>query len=169
MRIEDPPRRRHMVFLGGAVLANLVSLLILPISPYIPIRLFTRHTIADTVTRSPTRRICGLPSKSGRNRVHVPWPSSALDSCLFHSVHTYVVYFIFNLTYRLPIITYHLSGIPFSRPANWTKSPPPSNAFPQAAFFPHPSFLMFYFHSSVICPILRTYDYSFSGASGRLS
>lgn len=24
MRIEDPPRRRHMVFLGGAVLANLV-------------------------------------------------------------------------------------------------------------------------------------------------
>lgn len=27
VRIEDPPRRRHMVFLGGAVLANLVSLL----------------------------------------------------------------------------------------------------------------------------------------------
>lgn len=26
VRIEDPPRRRHMVFLGGAVLANLVSL-----------------------------------------------------------------------------------------------------------------------------------------------
>lgn len=25
VRIEDPPRRRHMVFLGGAVLANLVS------------------------------------------------------------------------------------------------------------------------------------------------
>lgn len=24
VRIEDPPRRRHMVFLGGAVLANLV-------------------------------------------------------------------------------------------------------------------------------------------------
>lgn len=29
VRIEDPPRRRHMVFLGGAVLANLVSLLFL--------------------------------------------------------------------------------------------------------------------------------------------
>lgn len=26
VRIEDPPRRRHMVFLGGAVLANLVSI-----------------------------------------------------------------------------------------------------------------------------------------------
>ncbi|KAI4185834.1 MAG: hypothetical protein L6R41_003881 [Letrouitia leprolyta] len=26
VRIEDPPRRRHMVFLGGAVLANIVSL-----------------------------------------------------------------------------------------------------------------------------------------------
>lgn len=25
VRIEDPPRRRHMVFLGGAVLANIVS------------------------------------------------------------------------------------------------------------------------------------------------
>lgn len=24
VRIEDPPRRRHMVFLGGAVLANIV-------------------------------------------------------------------------------------------------------------------------------------------------
>jgi len=27
VRIEDPPRRRHMVFLGGAVLANIVSFL----------------------------------------------------------------------------------------------------------------------------------------------
>ena len=26
VRIEDPPRRRHMVFLGGAVLANIVGL-----------------------------------------------------------------------------------------------------------------------------------------------
>lgn len=26
VRIEDPPRRRHMVFLGGAVLANIVCL-----------------------------------------------------------------------------------------------------------------------------------------------
>ena len=26
VRIEDPPRRRHMVFLGGAVLANIVSI-----------------------------------------------------------------------------------------------------------------------------------------------
>lgn len=25
VRIEDPPRRRHMVFLGGAVLANLIA------------------------------------------------------------------------------------------------------------------------------------------------
>lgn len=26
VRIEDPPRRRHMVFLGGAVLANIVRI-----------------------------------------------------------------------------------------------------------------------------------------------
>jgi actin-related protein 2 len=32
VRIEDPPRRRHMVFLGGAVLANIVSLLFLSVS-----------------------------------------------------------------------------------------------------------------------------------------
>lgn len=25
VRIEDPPRRRHMVFLGGAVLANIMA------------------------------------------------------------------------------------------------------------------------------------------------
>ena len=25
IRIEDPPRRRHMVFLGGAVLANIMA------------------------------------------------------------------------------------------------------------------------------------------------
>ena len=25
LRIEDPPRRRHMVFLGGAVLANIMA------------------------------------------------------------------------------------------------------------------------------------------------
>lgn len=33
VRIEDPPRRRHMVFLGGAVLANIVCSL-LSKSPY---------------------------------------------------------------------------------------------------------------------------------------
>lgn len=28
VRVEDPPRRRHMVFLGGAVLANIVGVLL---------------------------------------------------------------------------------------------------------------------------------------------
>lgn len=44
VRIEDPPRRRHMVFLGGAVLANLVRTLktTLPYPPYL-----TLFQIAD--------------------------------------------------------------------------------------------------------------------------
>ena len=33
VRIEDPPRRRHMVFLGGAVLANIVSATFSPLCP----------------------------------------------------------------------------------------------------------------------------------------
>lgn len=42
VRIEDPPRRRHMVFLGGAVLANLVS------SPLqLPLRRKRKSQIAD--------------------------------------------------------------------------------------------------------------------------
>lgn len=83
VRIEDPPRRRHMVFLGGAVLANLVSL-------------FTHISHLKVLTkiyRSPTRTTCGYPSKSGRNRAPARWPSSALDKRL------YLVRFSFS---RLP-------------------------------------------------------------------
>ena len=36
VRIEDPPRRRHMVFLGGAVLANIVSEVSLPSPNFSP-------------------------------------------------------------------------------------------------------------------------------------
>lgn len=50
VRIEDPPRRRHMVFLGGAVLANLVSLVLFHWAP----------AVANTIfLRSPIRTTCG--------------------------------------------------------------------------------------------------------------
>jgi actin-related protein 2 len=69
VRIEDPPRRRHMVFLGGAVLANLVSLHHI---------LFLSESEANLCNnRSPTRTTCGYPSRSGRNKVLVHWPSLA--------------------------------------------------------------------------------------------
>ena len=60
VRIEDPPRRRHMVFLGGAVLANIVSRII-------PGRGLMSY-ITDLFHRWPTKRTCGSPSKSGKSR-----------------------------------------------------------------------------------------------------
>jgi hypothetical protein len=50
VRIEDPPRRRHMVFLGGAVLANLVCSF--PIHPEF-------IDTDDIDIRSPTKKTCG--------------------------------------------------------------------------------------------------------------
>lgn len=49
VRIEDPPRRRHMVFLGGAVLANLVS----------TIHKLMKNEVMANMFRSPTRKTCG--------------------------------------------------------------------------------------------------------------
>jgi actin-related protein 2 len=69
VRIEDPPRRRHMVFLGGAVLANLVC--------YYPILFLSKSQANICNNRSPTRTTCGCPSRSGRNKVLVRWPSLA--------------------------------------------------------------------------------------------
>ena len=57
VRIEDPPRRRHMVFLGGAVLANIVSLV------------FSAYDVpTDAMNRCRTRRTCGSRSRNGKNR-----------------------------------------------------------------------------------------------------
>lgn len=70
MRIEDPPRRRHMVFLGGAVLANIVSVLV---STYDPCML-------TGLDRWPTSMTCGYPSRSGKNREPARWRSLARDS-----------------------------------------------------------------------------------------
>jgi actin-related protein 2 len=69
VRIEDPPRRRHMVFLGGAVLANIVS------TPYEIClqQLLTWH-------RWPTRRTCGYQRQNGRSREHAHWRSWAQDN-----------------------------------------------------------------------------------------
>jgi hypothetical protein len=58
-----------MVFLGGAVLANIVSGSI--------------YHSADkllTLSRWPTRRTCGYQSKSGRSRARERWRSWARDS-----------------------------------------------------------------------------------------
>jgi hypothetical protein len=58
-----------MVFLGGAVLANIVSSLeILPVS----------NKLTD-VFRWPTRKACGYPSKNGKNKVLVLWTSWVHD------------------------------------------------------------------------------------------
>lgn len=62
IRIEDPPRRRHMVFLGGAVLANIVR-------QHLSILLNLPRAIrSNQDNRWPTRRTCGSPSKNGRNK-----------------------------------------------------------------------------------------------------
>lgn len=62
-----------MVFLGGAVLANLVS--------------FFLHRVpqvrANPKSRSPTRTTCGYPSRSGRNKARAPWQNSAHDKRLY--------------------------------------------------------------------------------------
>lgn len=67
VRIEDPPRRRHMVFLGGAVLANIVR------SPL-------QYTFLTLLTcyRWPTSTTCGYQRKSGPSRVHEHWRNLAL-------------------------------------------------------------------------------------------
>ena len=46
VRIEDPPRRRHMVFLGGAVLANIVRLSVRYLSCE-PLLTYTHAQMAD--------------------------------------------------------------------------------------------------------------------------
>lgn len=63
VRIEDPPRRRHMVFLGGAVLANIVSDVLLS------------HILGLTNCRWQTRRTCGYQRQSGRSRGQERWRS----------------------------------------------------------------------------------------------
>lgn len=74
VRIEDPPRRRHMVFIGGAVLANIVRLSCT----------FTMLLEKLILFRCRTRRACGFLRRSGKNRVRVLWRSSAVDD----DVHT---------------------------------------------------------------------------------
>ena len=66
VRIEDPPRRRHMVFLGGAVLANIVS----RNTRYST--WMTKLTIA-LLQRWPTSQTCGSRNRSGRSRAHERW------------------------------------------------------------------------------------------------
>lgn len=64
VRIEDPPRRRHMVFLGGAVLANIVSTSIAWSSD----SLIHQHLLMNT-SRWRTRKICGYQRRNGKNKV----------------------------------------------------------------------------------------------------
>lgn len=59
VRIEDPPRRRHMVFLGGAVLANIVS----RVQDF---RILTGSSRCRD--RWQTRKTCGYRSRSGRSK-----------------------------------------------------------------------------------------------------
>jgi len=63
VRIEDPPRRRHMVFLGGAVLANIVC----------NSSRFQRHSLTDIRWR--TRKTCGSRSRNGKSKVLALWKS----------------------------------------------------------------------------------------------
>jgi hypothetical protein len=68
VRIEDPPRRRHMVFLGGAVLANIVSCLQQECRGY-----------QLTMIRWQTRKICGSQNRSGRSRARGHWRNLVRD------------------------------------------------------------------------------------------
>jgi hypothetical protein len=68
-----------MVFLGGAVLANIVSL---PLKN--PFRIEESKKLTD-VFRWPTRKACGYPSKSGKNKVLVLWTSWVHDDKIMHA------------------------------------------------------------------------------------
>jgi len=67
VRIEDPPRRRHMVFLGGAVLANIVGFTLI------------RSLAMLTRCRWQTRRTCGYQRRNGRSRAPEHWRSWVQD------------------------------------------------------------------------------------------
>jgi len=54
VRIEDPPRRKHMVFLGGAVLANIVSVFLILPRPFQA--KLTRELISSLSSYYPARR-----------------------------------------------------------------------------------------------------------------
>ena len=56
VRIEDPPRRRHMVFLGGAVLANVMK-----DHPNMYESLYLMLILG------------GLPDRNGKRWARVPW------------------------------------------------------------------------------------------------
>jgi hypothetical protein len=62
VRIEDPPRRRHMVFLGGAVLANVMK---------DHANMYPRVIYLLTTG--------GSQDKNGRRWVHVPWRSWEIE------------------------------------------------------------------------------------------
>ena len=68
VRIEDPPRRRHMVFLGGAVLANIVRN-----------STGSFYTRILTSNRWQTKRTCGYQRRSGRSKVRGHLRSWALE------------------------------------------------------------------------------------------
>lgn len=59
VRIEDPPRRRHMVFLGGAVLANIVGPSILKAA---------NKEAKHDLRRWRIRITCGYQNKNGRSK-----------------------------------------------------------------------------------------------------
>lgn len=71
VRIEDPPRRRHMVFLGGAVLANIVSQIksnqINQINPSQESAGSNLLTMPPPC-RWPTRRACGYQRLNGKSK-----------------------------------------------------------------------------------------------------
>src|SRR5881398_1482597 len=59
VRIEDPPRRRHMVFLGGAVLANVMK----------------DHSNMFTPFCFLSLTVGGLQNRNGMSKAHVHWIS----------------------------------------------------------------------------------------------
>ena len=66
-----------MVFIGGAVLANIVRSLALSLTCHI--------SIADFARRWPIRKACGLPRRNGTSRVRGRWRSWAVDDV--HKLH----------------------------------------------------------------------------------
>src|SRR5437667_5975284 len=67
VRIEDPPRRRHMVFLGGAVLANVMK----------------DHVNMYKILRLIVLIVGGLRNKNGRRWAQVRWLSCVIGKRRF--------------------------------------------------------------------------------------
>lgn len=83
------------MFLGGAVLANLVS----------SFKSIYQFSFSLTPIRLPTRTTCGYPSRSGRNKALVPWQNLARDKLLYlPSFHLEAVWSVFSSRSYFPVL-----------------------------------------------------------------